>query len=132
MPTAVEPVNATILIRGSSTRRLPTASPEPGTRLKTPAGRPAASRAFAIITPDTGVALAGFKTKVLPAARAYTTFFKARRSGKLKGAIPATTPKGSLRIMEISPGACCWISPNTRRHSPAAARNKSTANPASK
>ena len=131
-PTAVEPVNATIRTRLSSISLFPTVSPEPGTRLNTPLGSPAASSALAIITPETGVALAGLRTNVLPAARANTTFFKAKSNGKLKGAIPATTPRGSLRIMDISPGACCWTWPNTRLHSPAAALNKSTANPASK
>ena len=132
LPTAVDPVNATIRMRSSSISLFPTSSPEPGTRLNTPFGIPAPSRALAIITPETGVALAGLSTKVLPAARAKATFLRANNNGKLKGAIPATTPRGSLRIMDISPASCCWTGPTTRRHSPAAVLSISTANPASK
>ena len=45
-----------------------------------------------------GVADAGLRTRVLPAARAGATFHAAIISGKFHGMIAPTTPTGSRRV----------------------------------
>jgi len=45
-----------------------------------------------------GVAEAGFKTTVLPAAKAGAILWVARLNGKLKGLIAQTTPIGTLSV----------------------------------
>ena len=62
------------------------------------------SKISAIFSPTSDVSSDGFSTKVLPAANASATFFVARIRGKLKGAMPATTPNGRRIAIEMRPG----------------------------
>src|SRR5699024_12863267 len=99
-PAAVDPVKETTSISGASVQAAPASAP-PGTIWKTPSGRPASSRARAIMTPpETGVRGSGFSTTALPNARAGTTERIDRISGKLNGEITPTTPTGRRRAKD--------------------------------
>ena len=71
----------------------------PLTRLKTPAGAPAASTISAKIRPLIGAISLGFRTTVQPAASAGATLQTIWFSGQFHGVIRAATPTGSLTIM---------------------------------
>ena len=83
---------------GCSTSAVPVAS-APVITLTTPGGSPSKTRARARF--DSGFWCGGLQTTVLPAAIAGATFQAISSSGKLNGAIAATTPKGSL-IVKLS------------------------------
>ena len=68
LPTAVDPVNATLRTSGCPLRYGPTGSPSPTTTLSTPLGRPAASNSLATSSASSGACSSGLSTTVLPAA----------------------------------------------------------------
>src|SRR5699024_26967 len=69
-PTPPEPVNDIIRTLGCSVKGLPTPSPSPFTKLKTPLGTPTFSNISARIIAAYGVSSEGFKTTGQPAAKA--------------------------------------------------------------
>ena len=73
-----------------------TASLSPLTTLKTPSGNPASLNNFANLIEHDGSFSDGFKTNVLPHAMAIGNIHIGTIAGKLKGVIPAQTPKGCL------------------------------------
>src|SRR3546814_20450433 len=91
MPARVDPVKLTISIPGCAAIALPTVGPSPCTRLKTPAGTPAASRISAKIVALPGHSSDGFSTIVLPAAHAVATFRALWLGGPFNGVIMQTT-----------------------------------------
>ena len=97
LPTAVDPVNETMSIRGSVTSSCATSLSDAGTMLTTPAGISVFS---AIRRPHRnalhGVSMAGLSTIVLPVARIWPTLFVMISTGKFHGVIAPTTPIGSL------------------------------------
>jgi hypothetical protein len=52
---------------------------------------------------ESGVSSAGLTTTELPAASAGAMFHEAMGSGKFHGAMMATTPKGSRKVMSTPP-----------------------------
>ena len=76
----------------------PTPGPSPLTRLKTPAGTPAASMTSANTTPLKGAISLGFSTMVQPAASAGRTFSVIWLTGQFQGVMNPHTPIGSRRI----------------------------------
>ena len=117
-PTSVEPVNATFATSGCSTIRSPTTRPGPTTTLKTPSGSPASRAIFSSSRAVSGVSSAGFRTTVLPAARAGAIFHEAIAIGKFHGVIRPTTPSGS-RNVKSRPPATGIVSPSRRSGAPA-------------
>ncbi len=94
-PTSVEPVKAILSISACSTISAPV-SPSPVTMFSTPGRQPGLQRqvrrkASAV----SGVNSAGFRTTVLPSARAGATFQASIRNGKFHGMIWPTTPTGT-------------------------------------
>lgn len=73
-PTSVEPVNAILRTSGCVTSAWPAVSPNPGTTLITPSGKPACFDRAAAYRAVNGVCSAGFKTMVQPAANAGAHF----------------------------------------------------------
>ena len=94
LPTAVEPVKATLSMSGSRTSAAP-AAPSPGMIWTTPGGSSASWRISASSSAVTGVVSAGFSTAVFPHASAGASFQAAMSSGKFHGTICAATPSGS-------------------------------------
>ena len=75
LPTAVEPVKVSLATFGLVTNSSPTgAGSFAVTRLMTPFGTPASSRILNVSIAQRGVASAGFRTTVQPAASAGPTF----------------------------------------------------------
>ena len=87
---------------GWADRYAPTFSPSPLTRLKTPAGTPASSRASAKTIALNGETSEGFTTIVHPAAKAGATLQANWLMGQFHGVIIPTTPSGSLTIRAVS------------------------------
>ena len=77
----------------------PTPGPSPLTRLKTPAGTPAAAMTSAKTTPLKGAISLGFSTMVQPAASAGRTFSVIWLIGQFHGVMNPQTPIGSRRII---------------------------------
>ena len=73
-----------------------TASLSPLTTLKTPGGRPASKNNSANFIEQDGSFSDGFRTKVFPQAIAIGNIHIGTIAGKLKGVIPAQTPRGCL------------------------------------
>ena len=94
LPTAVEPVKATLSMSGSRTSAAPVA-PSPGTIATTPGGSSASWMISASSSAVSGVVSAGLSTAVLPQASAGASFQAAISSGKFQGTICAATPSGS-------------------------------------
>ena len=90
LPTAVEPVKAT-LSTSERTRAAP-ATPSPVTMFATPAGTSASWRISASRSAVRGVVSAGLRIAVLPHASAGASFQAAISSGKFHGTIWPTTP----------------------------------------
>ena len=103
-PARVEPVNDTIATSGCVLIAVPATGPSPFTRLKTPAGTPAASRISAKIMASKGAISLGFNTIVQPAAKAGATLTAIWLIGQFHGVISAQTPIGSLTICVVP---CC-------------------------
>ncbi|MCY1449707.1 hypothetical protein D9M71_664650 [compost metagenome] len=101
LPTAVEPVNETLLISGCAARPAPTVAPSPVMTLNTPAGMPASKASSARRRAVSGVSQAGLMTTVQPQARAGMSFQVVIISGKFHGTMPATTPTGSRRANAV-------------------------------
>ena len=66
------------------------------TTFKTPSGRPASENSSASLSEQDGSFSDGFKIKVFPHAIAIGNIHIGTIAGKLKGVIPAQTPKGCL------------------------------------
>src|ERR1022692_1299632 len=98
LPTAVDPVNATLSTLPCAASGAPQVSPNPVITLSTPGGKPASKHSCASRSADSGVSSAGFSTTVQPAASTGPNFQAAISSGKFHGMICATTPMGSLRV----------------------------------
>ena len=90
LPTAVEPVKAT-LSTSERTSAAP-ATPSPVTMFATPAGTSASWKISASRSAVRGVVSAGLRTAVLPHASAGASFQAAISSGKFHGTIWPTTP----------------------------------------
>src|ERR671912_1683576 len=103
-PTLVEPVNERPLTRGSVTRASPTEPPGPVTMFRTPSGRPASARIRTRAAAFREALPAGFITMVLPEIRAGAIFHEGIASGKFHGVMRATTPRGSLMELWVTPG----------------------------
>ena len=120
-PTSVEPVNEMTAMPGWATMGSPTWAPLPNTRLRTPAGSPAASKIFAKCQAISGVSPAGLNTAVLPATSAGISFQDGIANGKFQGVMTPTTPIGArtdiAHLLGISLGV---VTPYMRRPSPAA------------
>jgi len=93
LPTSVEPVKATFWTLGLETRCIPIWA-GPGTMFTTPGGRSAWRQTSAKRSAESGVVEAGFRTTVLPAARAGAIFQLSMSSGKFQGMTWAATPSG--------------------------------------
>ena len=94
LPTAVEPVNATLLTFGCAESVAPV-FPAPLTILITPFGTPASVQSCAKNMAVRGVDSAGFRTIEFPIAIAGAIFHASIKNGKFHGIICATTPTGS-------------------------------------
>src|SRR5271163_712834 len=81
LPTAADPVNATLSTSGWATIAAPAVSPNPVTTLTTPAGTPHSASQPASFNMVSGVCSAGFNTQVQPAAIAGASFHAAMPSG---------------------------------------------------
>ncbi len=114
-PTAVEPVKLipfTLGLEISSSPTSVTFSREQVTTLNTPAGSSASLKSSAMSTPpDTGVSSDGFKTTVLPTARATAKPRDESNSGKFQGEITVTTPSGLRTTILTLPWSEGKISP---------------------
>ena len=93
-PTAQEPVNAIVWMRGSATSALPASSP-PGSRCSASSGTPPACSASTTALAHAGVCSAGLRTTALPVASAALTMPAAIASGKFHGAITPVTPRAT-------------------------------------
>ena len=78
--------------------RLADSLPGPVRTFTTPSGIPASRQISPSIIAVIGVALAGLRIRVLPAASAGASFQAAISSGKFQGTIWAQTPTGSRRV----------------------------------
>ncbi len=96
VPARVDPVNDIMSTSGCFDRAAPTVGPSPLTRLKTPAGTPAASITSAQICADRGAISLGLSTTVQPTARAGATLQAIWLIGQFHGVIRPHTPMGSL------------------------------------
>ena len=113
LPTAVEPVNATLRTSGCVTKRSPTTEPLPGITVSTPSGSPASSASSPIRIAVSGVISAGLTTTVLPAASAGAIPQPRMGIGKFQGTMMATTPSGSWKVTSMPPGTGICL-PNIR------------------
>src|SRR5580692_9656037 len=106
LPTAVDPVNATLSTPGWATSAAPVVSPLPVRMLTTPGGKPASVISSPSRNADSGVCSAGFSMQVQPEANAGPSFHAAMTSGKFHGMICATTPIGSrsVYVWNLDPG----------------------------
>jgi len=98
IPARVDPVKDTISTSGCSLSAAPTVGPSPCTRLKTPAGTPAASQTSAKIWPVKGATSDGFSTMVQPTASAGATLQLIWLIGQFHGVMKAQTPIGTFSI----------------------------------
>ena len=101
-PARVEPVNETMSTSGCDASAAPTVGPSPSTRLKTPAGTPAACRISAMTCAENGASSLGLSTIVQPVARAGATLQAIWFAGQFQGVISPHTPTGS-RTMRSPP-----------------------------
>src|SRR3989475_380178 len=104
-PTSVEPVKPIFRMSGWVSSSAPT-RPERlvVSTLKTPAGSPASSATFAIASAVSGVADAGLRTTVHPAARAGAILRVTIVAGKFHGVTAATGPTGWRNTQYRFPG----------------------------
>src|SRR5699024_3680286 len=97
-PVTVSPVNDSNSTSGCFTSASPAVSPNPCTTLKTPLGRLALWMTLANKLAYSGDNSAGFKTTVLPVAKAGATFHVSNRNGAFHGVIKPAAPTGSLIV----------------------------------
>ena len=125
-PTAPEPVNDTTGSRGSATRSGIAASAT--VRIdQLPGGRSVPASSSPRTSADSGVLGAGLSMIGAPTARAGATLWATRFSGKLKGEMPSTGPRGkrctrASRPSEPGSVSSRCSSPDQRRASSAAQR----------
>ena len=93
LPTAVEPVKATLSMPSARTSAAPVAR-SPGRIETTPGGSSASWQISASSSAVSGVVSAGLRIAALPHASAGASFQAAISSGKFHGTICATTPCG--------------------------------------
>ena len=98
IPARAEPVKLTISTSLCTDNWVPTPTPSPFIKLKTPAGKPAASIHSAKISAFSGLSSEGFKTIVQPAIAAAPTLSAIWLSGQFQGVIKAQTPTASWMI----------------------------------
>src|ERR1039458_4242599 len=111
LPIWQEPVKEIALSGGASTSAWPSSPPDPATKLTTPFGKPASSKAFTRRQALSGAALAGFSTTVLPQISAGASFHAGMALGKFH-APPAAQNTGNIAagaiwvntVQTISPG----------------------------
>ena len=96
----VEPTKLKAWTR-SSRSSVSTASLSPTTTLRTPGGAPASTISSPSRSGHEGSFSEGLSTKVLPQAMAMGNIHMGTMTGKLKGVMPAQTPKG-LRMEYMS------------------------------
>lgn len=96
-PVVVSPVKEISGTSGCFTNASPASSPRPLTRLNTPSGRPASLKICAHKDAESGVNSAGFRTTVLPVAKAGASFHDSSMNGVFHGVIRPATPIG-LRL----------------------------------
>src|SRR5271170_6983824 len=104
----VDPTKLTACTVGLA-NRASTAILSPCTTLKTPSGRPASLSISASRSDALGSRSLGLRTKVLPHARAIGNIHIGTIAGKLKGVIPATTPRGWRTDQLSIPGPTCSV-----------------------
>ena len=127
-PAPGEPVIDTIATCGCRTSASPT-SASPVSTFSTPGGRPDSTASSASRSVVPGVCGDGFRTIVLPAARAGPSFQTAITSGKFHGAMPATTPSGRRISIDVKPRLSSPApEPSSERAAPAKKRRLSMAN----
>ena len=92
LPTAVDPVKATLSMPGCAASAAPAVGPSPVTTFSAPGGNPASSASSARRSAVSGVSSAGLSTMAQPVASAGPIFHTAISSGKFHGMIAPTTP----------------------------------------
>ncbi len=97
-PTPTLPVKVRNGKRSSVASRSPTAGSQ-FTTLNAPGGAPASCTISASVRASRGVWRAGFRTMLLPMARAGASLCATRFSGKLNGEIAAMGPRGTITVM---------------------------------
>ena len=109
-PVSVEPVKLTISTSEWRPSFSPTIGPVPGSTCKTPRGIPASVASSATLRAVREVCSAGFTITEQPEARAGPIFQASINIGKFHGRIAATTPIGSLSIIDkaSSPLGAVW------------------------
>mmetsp|Transcript_31318 Transcript_31318/g.70442 ORF Transcript_31318/g.70442 Transcript_31318/m.70442 type:complete len:218 (-) Transcript_31318:567-1220(-) len=130
LPTAVDPVKTTLRTAGLRVRISPGLGYSwsvPTTTLRTPAGR-SGRRSSPMRRVVSGVCGAGFRTTVLPHAKAVDVGFQPKTIGAFHGAITATTPRGLRRTTirfsssSLGIGSSCSMSnslPDASKHAAA-------------
>src|SRR4029078_10767170 len=112
LPASVEPVKVSLRTIGFEVISPPISVAPPVTQEKTPFGTPARSASSHSARAEHGVAVAGFKTIVQPAASAGPHFRVIIAAGKFHGVIAAQTPIGSLMTtMRLSVPCAGIVSP---------------------
>src|ERR1700681_2389802 len=109
LPISVEPVKVSLRTVGFEVISPPISVELPVTQEKTPCGTPARSASSHSARAEYGVALAGFKTMVQPAAKAGPHLRVIIAAGKFHGVIAAHTPIGSLVTMMRLSAPCDGI-----------------------
>ena len=113
-------MNEMTLTSGLSTIALPTASPEPVTRLTTPGGKPASSISSTRSDAHSGESELGLNTTVFPTTSAGIIFQHGIAIGKFQGVMMPATPIGwRIDMAHLSGSSLGTVSPNIRRPSPA-------------
>src|SRR6266446_5011025 len=90
-------------------RSASTATLSPCTTLKTPSGSPACLKSSASRREADGSRSEGLSTKVFPQAMAMGNIHIGTIAGKLKGVIPAQTPRGWRTLQASMPVATCSV-----------------------
>src|SRR5438874_7611756 len=109
LPISVEPVKVSLRTIGFDVISPPISAAGPVTHERTPFGTPARSASSHSASAENGVAVAGFRTIVQPAAKAGPALRVIIAAGKFHGVIAAQTPIGSLVTMMRLSGACAGI-----------------------
>ena len=99
LPISVDPVKVTLRTAGLVVISPPMAAAEPVTTLKTPGGMPARAPSSASASAENGVWVAGFSTRLQPAASAGPALRVIIAEGKFHGVMAATTPIGWRKTM---------------------------------
>ena len=97
-PISFEPVKVIFRMLGCDTSASPMVLPEPVMHWTAMSGVPASSSISVSLSADSGVSDAGLMITAFPAASAGPTLCATRLSGKLKGAMAATIPTGTLMV----------------------------------